>query len=169
MAESGEDPVLRFNSLEDNREIPIRFDGIEVVNESGRIKERHEAIPREARRQLNQEFVAHVRAGMTEEEVFKEREAAWAGMEYLHGHISTFSFRMSLDPKRTLKFYSGKRYGRQLGKKMSLKLQSKIPFQKAEDMKKIYFFRRNLNPNRILFLVPAIHMEENILNFPIYY
>jgi hypothetical protein len=80
-----------------------------------------------------------------------------------------FSFRTSLDPKRILKFYSGKRYGRQLDKKMSLKLQSKIPFQKAEDMKKIYFFRRNLNPNRILFLVPAIHTEENILNFPIYY
>jgi hypothetical protein len=40
MAESGEDPVLWFDGLEDNREFPIRFDGIEVVNESGGIKER---------------------------------------------------------------------------------------------------------------------------------
>jgi hypothetical protein len=53
MAESGEDPVLWFNSLEDNREIPICFDGIEMVNESGGIKERHEAAPGETRRQLN--------------------------------------------------------------------------------------------------------------------
>jgi hypothetical protein len=74
MAESGEDPVLRFDGLEDNREIPIRFDGIEVVNESGGIEERCEAAPREARRQLNREFVAHVRANMPEEEALRQRE-----------------------------------------------------------------------------------------------
>jgi hypothetical protein len=74
MAESGEDPVLRFDSLEDNREIPVRFDGIEMVNESGGIEERREAAPGEARRQLNREFVARVRANMPEEEVLRQRE-----------------------------------------------------------------------------------------------
>jgi hypothetical protein len=74
MAESGEDPVLRFDSLEDNREIPVRFDGIEMVNESGGIEERPEAAPGEVRRQLNREFVAHVQANMSEEEVLQQRE-----------------------------------------------------------------------------------------------
>ena len=56
MAKSGEEPVLRFDNLEDNREVPVRFDGIEIVNKLGGIEERHEAVPGEERRQLKRVF-----------------------------------------------------------------------------------------------------------------
>ena len=69
MAESGEDPVLRFDNLEDNRDVPVQFDGVEVAVETGGIEERCKAMPGEAKRQYNREFVAHVRANMPEEEV----------------------------------------------------------------------------------------------------
>jgi hypothetical protein len=100
MAESGEDPVLRFDSLEDNREIPVRFDGIEMVNESGGIEERREAAPGEARRQLNREFVARVRANMPEEEVLRQRETNAEAHQSRRARMSEEEVRMERESAR---------------------------------------------------------------------
>ena len=67
MAENGESPMLCFDGLEDNREVPIRFDNIEVMGKSGGIEERQQAVPGEARWEVNREFVARVRANMVED------------------------------------------------------------------------------------------------------
>jgi hypothetical protein len=72
MAEFGGDLVLRFDDIEDNREVPVRFDGVEVVDASGGIEVRCKLVPGEARREVNQEFVARVRARMPEEDVARQ-------------------------------------------------------------------------------------------------
>jgi hypothetical protein len=74
MAEFGGDPVLRFDDIEDNREVPVRFDGVEVVDASGEIGVRRELAPGEMRREVNRDFVARVRASMREEDVVGQRE-----------------------------------------------------------------------------------------------
>jgi hypothetical protein len=74
MAELGEDPVLRFDDIEDNREVPVRFEGVEVVDALGGIGVRCKLVPGEARREVNQEFVARVRASMPEEDMARQQE-----------------------------------------------------------------------------------------------
>jgi len=88
MAESGEDPLLWFDFVEDNREVPVRFDGVEVDAGSGGIKERPEMAPGEATRRFNREFVARVRANMTEEESLQNNEDARVGMESFRDRLS---------------------------------------------------------------------------------
>jgi hypothetical protein len=88
MAEFGGDPVLRFDDIEDNREVPVRFDGVEVVDESGGIGVQRDSVPGEARREVNREFVARVRANMREEDVVGQREENRIRTEAYRNYLS---------------------------------------------------------------------------------
>jgi hypothetical protein len=88
MAETGEYPVLRFDDVEDYREVPIRIDGVEVGDALGGTEERQELTRGVMGRQINREFVACVRANMPEDEVLRRRENKRIHWEERRGHIS---------------------------------------------------------------------------------
>ena len=88
MAETGEYPVLHFNDVEDYREVPIRFDGVEVGDALGGTEERQELTRGVVGRQINREFVACVRANMPEDEVLRRRENERIHRQQHRGRIS---------------------------------------------------------------------------------
>jgi hypothetical protein len=88
MAETGEYPVLRFDDVEDYREVPIRFDGVEVGDALGGTEEKQELTHGVVGRQMNREFIARVRANMPEDEVLRRRENERIHREERRGRIS---------------------------------------------------------------------------------